>query len=270
MAAVLPVSYLFAPGHRPDRFDKALGAGADVVILDLEDAVPPTEKTAARDAVANWLSADKPVALRVNSSDSPLFADDIALCAHPGVMAVVLPKAATLDELAQLRAAGARRLLPLIETGAGFANATALAGGTGVDRLLFGSIDFSVDLGIEGDERELDYFRSQLVLASRLANAQPPVDGVTTAIDDTAVLERETLRGKRFGFGGKLCIHPRQLAVVHAAYLPSDAEVDWAHRVLTAAAAAKGGAVAVDGKMVDKPVIIKAERIVQQTMRQRS
>jgi citrate lyase subunit beta/citryl-CoA lyase len=134
---------------------------------------------------------------------------------------------------------------------------------------MFGSIDFSVDMGIEGDDRELDYFRSQLVLASRLAGIAAPIDGVTTAIDDTEVLHAETLRGKRFGFGGKLCIHPKQLATVHAAYSPTPDEISWAHRVLDAAIAANGAAIAVDGKMVDKPVIIKAQRIVQQAERTR-
>ena len=129
---------------------------------------------------------------------------------------------------------------------------------------MFGSIDFCVDLGIEGDDHELDYFRSQLVLASCLAGIAAPVDGVTTAINDEQVLQSDTLRGKRFGFGGKLCIHPKQIAVVRAAYLPSAAEVAWAQRVVAAATAAHGGAVAVDGKMVDRPVILKAERILQQ------
>ena len=265
----LPVSYLFVPGNRPERFGKALASGADCVILDLEDAVPPSDKAIARQAVRSGLDADYPVALRINSADSEWFEADLALCALPGVAAVVLPKAAHPDEVARVRAAGAASVLALIETAEGIANARALAEADGVARLMFGSIDFSVDLGIEGEERELDYFRSQLVLASRLGGIAPPVDGVTTAIDDAHVLLTETLRGKRFGFGGKLCIHPKQLPAVHASYLPSDAEVAWAKRVLDAAAAANGAAVAVDGKMVDLPVMIKAERILQQATRQR-
>lgn len=267
--AAAPVSYLFVPGNRPERFDKALASGADCVIVDLEDAVPPAEKALARAAVMGWLSADKPVAVRINSGDSPWFTDDLALCALPGVATVVVPKAADPGDIERVISSGAASVLALIESAQGIAQATMIASMPGVERLMFGHIDFSVDLGIEGDDRELDYFRSQLVLASRLAGIAAPVDGVTTALDDPALLSAEALRGKRFGFGGKLCIHPKQLAGVHAAYLPTDAEVAWATRVLDAAAAAGGAAVAVDGKMVDLPVMIKAERILQQATRQR-
>jgi citrate lyase subunit beta/citryl-CoA lyase len=263
----VPISYLFVPGSRPERFDKALAAGADVVIIDLEDAVSPSDKDSARVAVAGWLSAEKPVCLRINSVDSDWFAADLALCARPGVVAVMLPKAAAVSDIDTLRKAGARRVLPLIESAQGFMNLAALSSTDGVERLAFGSIDFSVDLGIEGDDRELDYFRSQLVLASRVAGIAPPIDGVTTAIGDVDVLASETLRGKRFGFGAKLCIHPAQVAVVHASYLPQAAEVAWAERVMAAAAGSQGAAVAVDGKMVDRPVILKAERILGQARR---
>ncbi len=272
-SAATPVSYLFVPGNRPERFDKALAAGADCVIVDLEDAVPPTEKELARAAVIGWLAsraADaKPVAVRINSGDSVWFTDDLALCQLPGVASVVLPKAADPGDVSRVMSSGARSVLALIESAQGIANATLIAGLPGVERLMFGHIDFSVDLGIEGDERELDYFRSQLVLASRLAGIAAPVDGVTTALDDDVVLRADTLRGKRFGFGGKLCIHPKQLAAVHASYMPTDADIAWATRVLDAAAAAYGAAVAVDGKMVDLPVMIRAERILQQATRER-
>lgn len=263
----VPISYLFVPGSRPERFDKAMAAGADVVIVDLEDAVSPGDKDSARASVAAWLSAEKPICLRINPPDTAWFASDLALCGHPGVAAVMLPKAAQVADILRLREAGARRVLPLIESAQGFVNLVALAAAEGVERLAFGSIDFAVDLGIEGDDRELDYFRSQLVLASRVAGIVPPIDGVTTAIDDTAVLASDTLRGKRFGFGAKLCIHPAQLAVVHASYLPEASEVAWAERVLAAAASSQGAAVAVDGKMVDRPVILKAERILVRTGR---
>ena len=262
-----PVSYLFVPGSRPERFVKAMAADADVVIIDLEDAVSPADKDSARVAVAGWLSADKPVCLRINSVDTHWFTADLALCAHPGVAAVMLPKAAAVSDIDQLRKAGARRVLPLIESAQGFVNLFALAAAECVERLAFGSIDFSVDLGIEGDDRELDYFRSQLVLASRVAGIAPPIDGVTTAIGDAAVLASETLRGKRFGFGAKLCIHPAQVAVVHTSYLPQALEIAWAERVMAAAAGSDGAAVAVDGKMVDRPVILKAERILVQERR---
>ncbi len=265
----LPVSYLFVPGNRPERLGKALASGADCVIVDLEDAVSPADKEIARAAVRSGLDAEYPVALRINSADSEWFEDDLALCALPGVGAVVLPKAGNVADVARVRAAGAASVLALIETAEGIANARALAEADGVTRLMFGSIDFGVDLGIEGEDRELDYFRSQLVLASRLAGIAPPVDGVTTAIGDPVVLLAEAMRGKRFGFGGKLCIHPNQLATVHQAYLPSDEQVHWAMRVIEAARASNGGAVAIDGKMVDRPVMVKAERLLEAASRLR-
>ena len=260
-------SYLFVPGNRPERFDKACAAGADAVIIDLEDAVPPAEKEAARSALAAWLSPARSVLVRINSADTGWFRDDLALCALPGVAGVVLPKAAEAGELLALHRAGVREIYPLIETAHGFANARVLAEAPGVRRLMFGSIDFKLDLGIEGDDDALLYFRSQLVLASRLANAQPPVDGVSTAIEDAAELERATLRARRLGFGGKLCIHPKQVAPVHRCFRPSEEEIAWAKKVLDASAASGGAAVAVDGKMVDRPVILRARQIADEAAR---
>jgi citrate lyase subunit beta/citryl-CoA lyase len=260
-------SYLFVPGNRPERFGKACAAGADAVIIDLEDAVAPQDKAAARAAVAAWLSARQPVLIRVNAVDTPWFDDDIALCAHPGVAGVVLPKAECAEQLAVLRAAGAAALYPLVETARGIAQANALAAAPAVQRLLFGAIDFQLDMGIEDDGEALLPFRSQLVLASRLAGVAPPVDGVTVALDDAGQLRRETLRARRLGFGGKLCIHPRQVVPVNACFAPTAEEIAWAQRILDAAAGAHGAAVAVDGKMVDRPVLLRAQRIIEETAR---
>lgn len=262
-------SYLFVPGNRPERFAKACATGADAVIVDLEDAVPPAEKTSARDAVANWLSPARQVVIRINSADTEWFRDDVALCRMPGVAGIVLPKAERVEDLAFIagRTDASSMILPLIESAQGFWNALALARTERVQRLLFGSIDFQVDLGINGENDELLYFRSQLVLVSRLAGIQGPVDGVTTSIDDMAQLRADTLRGKNIGFGAKLCIHPRQVAVVNECFTPSPEQVEWARRILAAAAQANGAALAVDGKMVDRPVILKAESIIAVTER---
>ena len=258
-----PRSYLFVPGNRPERFEKALGSGADAVIVDLEDAVPPEGKAEARAAVARWLAPQRPVLIRINGADTPWFAEDLALCAQAGVAGVMVPKAervADLQRVATVAAGGA--VLPLIETAAGFENLRALAGAESVQRLVFGSIDFQLDLGILDDE--LTAFRSQLVLVSRTANLVAPVDGVCTAIDDTEQLQRDTTRARRLGFGAKLCIHPRQVETVNQGFVPSEAELAWARRVLAAAAQARGAAVALDGKMIDRPVILRAQAIVDE------
>ena len=258
-------SLLFVPADRPERFAKALASGADGVIVDLEDAVAPAAKPAARDALAGWLASGEAAAVfvRVNAPGTPWHADDLRICRAPAVRGIVLPKAESPEQLADAAAAvPGRAWLPLVETAAGIAAVEAVARAPGVQRLLFGSIDLQADLGIQGEGEELLYFRSRLVLASRLAELQPPVDGVTTAVDDAAQVRADALRARRLGFGGKLCIHPRQVAEVNAAFTPSAAERDWALRVLAAAEASGGAAVAVDGKMVDAPVLLRARAVL--------
>lgn len=266
MQTSVPRSYLFVPGNRPERFDKACAAGAGAVIIDLEDAVEAAEKLAARAMVKAWLSIAQPVFIRVNSADTEWFRDDVALCGMPGVAGIVLPKAERTEDIAFAAGANtALSILPLIESAQGFAKLRALAQAPQVRRLLFGAIDFQLDLGIEGDDDALLYFRSQLVLESRLAGLDAPVDGVTVAIDDADQLLADTRRARRLGFGAKLCIHPRQVSHVDQCFRPSVEEIAWAEKVL--AAAAHGGAVAVDGKMVDRPVLRKAQEILNGSIR---
>ena len=263
--AALHRSLLFVPGSRPERFDKALAAGASAVIIDLEDAVAPADKDAARAALAAWLRPHHAVIVRINSVDTAWFEHDLALCGQPGVAAVMVPKAERADTLARVTAAGARALLPLVESAAGLAALGSLAAAPGVLRLAFGAIDLQVDLGLrDATEDELLPFRLQLVLASRLAGIAAPVDGVSTAIDDEDQLRIDVQRARRLGFAGKLCIHPRQVAPVNRWLAPSEAELAWARQVLAAAAAAGGAAVAVDGKMVDKPVLLRAEALLRE------
>ncbi len=258
----VPRSYLFVPGTRTERFAKALGSGAHAVIVDLEDAVPPADKESARSAVADVLSPAQPLFVRINAAGTPWFEEDLQLCCHEGVAGIVLPKAEETAPVEHIRGIVGERafVLPLIETARGLWNALAIANARGVRRLLFGSIDFQVDLRIA--DEDLIAFRSQLVLASRVAELPPPVDGVTTAIDDIEVLRRDTERARRLGFGGKLCIHPKQIEWVNAAFRPTADEIAWAQRVVAADAATGGAAVAVDGKMVDRPVLLKAREIL--------
>lgn len=258
-----PRTYLFVPGDRPDRFDKAWDSAADAVILDLEDAVAPDDKAGARAAVANWLDPDRPVWVRCNTIGSPWHADDLELIGRPGLAGLMLPKAETVPPAlaARLRAAGAG-LMPLIETAHGIAAAQALAREDTVVRLAFGSLDFQVDLGIEDDGDALLPFRAQLVLASRLADKPPPVDGVTPAIDDTQRLRDDTARARRIGMQARLCIHPRQILTIHEVLAPDAEAIAWAMRVLAAIEASGGAAVSVDGRMVDRPVALRAETIV--------
>ena len=262
-------SLLFVPGHQGARFDKACQSGADAIVLDLEDAVPIDRKDEARAQVAQWLAgrgqeATGPqIAVRVNGADTPWHADDLAVCAQAGVDALMLPKSEDPVVLGALAAKlPAVALLPLVETARGMARLEEIAAAPGVQRLVFGTIDFQADLDIEGEGLELLYFRSRMVLASRVAGIQSPVDGVSTAIDDAARIEADALQARRLGFGAKLCIHPKQVALVNQGFSPTQAQIDWARRVIEADAASGGAPVAVDGKMVDRPVVLKAHSIL--------
>jgi len=252
-------AYLFVPGNRPDRYHKALAAGADTVVIDLEDAVPPADKDAARETLARWLTPAHHVVVRINAADSAWFNQDLALLTHAGIAGVMLPKAESSGDIAALRrVCGNLPVLPLIETAAGFHGIGGIAASAGVQRLVFGSVDLQADLGMACEDEELLYFRSAIVLASRLAGLEAPVDGACTTIDDPGQLASEALRARRLGFGGKLCIHPRQVPVVMESFSPTESQIRWALRVIEADKRAAGAAVSVDGKMVDRPVVLKA------------
>lgn len=259
-------SYLFVPANRPERFDKACGAGAHAVILDLEDAVAPADKEAARASVRLWLHAAKPVWLRINGPESEWFSVDLDLVSRAAVRGVMLPKAEDAAAIAEVRKRmGANaRIIPLIESAAGLWRAEAIARAEGVERLAFGSVDFQLDTGIAGENEELLYARSQLVLASRVAGRLPPVDGVTVALEDAALLREDVQRARRLGFGGKLCIHPKQVAAINAGFSASDTDLAWARRVLEAAGTTDGNAIRLDGKLIDRPIIERARAMLGQ------
>jgi citrate lyase subunit beta/citryl-CoA lyase len=260
---------LFAPGHRPERFVKAVNCGPDVLILDLEDGVPWHEKDAARAAIEHqWTRLQDyalPVVVRINSPQSPAHERDLEWLSRLSTPphAVVVPKAECGEVLAHVhRYANGVALLPLIETAKGYAALSSVAAAPGVVRLVIGHIDFMTDVGLDCGEGqfELAPLRFAVAIASRVHNLAPAVDSVTVEISDEAKLRDDVRRALAFGFGGKLCIHPRQVGVVHQAMLPTDEQVRWAHKVLAADAAAAGDAVQVEGTMVDLPVVLRARR----------
>lgn len=266
---MVPRSYLFVPADRPDRIAKAQASGADAVIVDLEDAVAPHAKDAARRALAEWLAspaarARAPVVVRVNAAGTRELDDDIAACRADGVGAVMVPKAERAEDLARIAAAAGKPLIALVETALGVDNVRAVAQASAVARLAFGSIDFQLDLGIAGDGEELLAYRCALVLASRVGGLPPPIDGVCTAIADGTAVQADAQRARRLGFGAKLCIHPSQVAFVNLAFTPGEQELAWARRVVDAIHGSGGAAVAVDGKMVDKPVLLRAQALLRQ------
>lgn len=260
-------SYLFVPANRPERIAKAFASGADAVIVDLEDAVAPEAKETARAALSNVLNPAQPVIVRINAADTSWCADDVRLCAMPGVGAVMLPKAEGSSAVREVTAALAATvpLLPIVETARGLWNALDIAQAPNVQRLVFGTLDLQLDLALMGaGHEELAPFRAEVVLASRVAGVLSPVDGPTAAIDDVQTICADALRARRAGFGAKLCIHPRQVQPVNQSFTPGAEETAWARRVVAAVRAARDGVVAVDGKMVDRPVLALAERILDQ------
>ncbi|OBA43081.1 MULTISPECIES: HpcH/HpaI aldolase/citrate lyase family protein [Gordonia] len=258
---------LFVPGNRPDRFAKAEAAGADVVVIDLEDAVAPDDKDAARSDVAQWLSDGHAAVVRINGADTQWFDDDVAMLGAVGInhaaeAGAMIAKAEASEIVSRVATASNAPVIPLIETAVGVLNAPGIAATPGVARIAFGAIDFAAELGVDPDDREaLLHARSTLVLASAAARVASPVDGVTTALRDAEKLTDDVGYAARIGLRGKLCIHPSQVAAVHDRLAPTDDEVAWARRIVDATRA-DGSAVAVDGHMVDPPVVARAQQIL--------
>ena len=261
-------SALFVPATRPERIPKALQSGADQVIVDLEDAVAEDLKAQARASLDAFLN-DNPqarVLVRINAPQHQQQAADIELCRRqPGVVAVLLPKAESAAQVEQAAACG-KPVWPSIESARGLLELPAIARARGVERLSFGALDLGLDLGLASDtagaQRILDQARYAILLHSVLAQLAPPLDSVFADINNSAGMARMAADARDMGFGGLLCIHPGQVAVIHAAFMPRQDELDWARRVLDAVAST-GGVFVLDGQMVDAPVIGLARRVLR-------
>lgn len=265
---------LFVPGSRPERLSKALASGAGGVIVDWEDAVAPVDKAAARTALQAALVQLAPaerarLAVRINAAGTPWHAADLvslAALAGDGLRVAVLPKAEGASGVAEVaRVLGVEgRVLPLVESVAGLDAVREIAHAQQVLRLVFGHLDFQADAGLAcgPGEEELVPVRLQIVLATRAAGLPAPVDGVTPDTKDMALVQAHAARAVRGGFGGKLCIHPAQVAAVHAAFTPPPEKIDWARRVVAGFEATGGSVFELDGRMVDLPVLKLAERML--------
>jgi citrate lyase subunit beta/citryl-CoA lyase len=238
-------TFLVVPGDRPDRFGKAAASGADAVVLDLEDAVSPHHKSDARQHVSRWLGRRNQSIVRINADGTRWHGEDVAMIArHPGtVTAVMVPKAEDPGQLEalSLRLPAGVSVIPLIETAAGVVRAPAVCAVTGVVRPLFGSLDLAAQLGIDHQAHTgLRHAHSALVLAAAASGCAAPVDGVTTSLADDTLLRADLDHAVTLGFTGKLCIHPRQVALANQRLSPSDADVRWAREVIVTA---HGGSV---------------------------
>lgn len=247
---------LYVPGSRPDRFDKAAGAAADVVILDLEDSVAASEKEDARAAVSAWLSgASVPVQVRVNAPGS----DDLRLdlAALPGDVDLRLPK---VEDVADLGPVAGRRVHAILESALGVERAFEIARSPEVVSLALGEADLAAELGLDGDEA-FAWIRSRVVLAARAAGLPAPMMSAYAAVEDLDGLARSCELGKQLGMRGRAAIHPRQLPVIRAAFEVTPQERAWAEQVL---AALEGSGVArlPDGAMVDAAMARRARAIL--------
>ncbi|MDO5698948.1 MAG: CoA ester lyase [Dermatophilus congolensis] len=269
-------TWLFVPGDRPERFDKAASAGADLAILDLEDAVSADAKDAARDNVVAWLRDGGRAVVRINAAGTAAHDADVAAMASlaqesgqpgKGIVGVMVPMAASAASLASIHEATGLPLIALVETAVGVLDARELGSVPGVERIAFGAIDFSVDIDADETPENLLFARMQLVLASRAAGLAGPIDGVTTDLSGTEPTAADARSARALGMAGKLCVHPKQVAPAAEAFAPTPEQKQWAQGVLdaTAAAEAEGratGAIWYDGHMVDEPVREKARRIL--------
>jgi citrate lyase subunit beta/citryl-CoA lyase len=272
-----PRSFLFIPGHRETMLAKAATCGADAVVLDLEDSVPPAEKDAARARVEHLLHtwptdhAPQPF-VRINPPRSGQLADDLkTVLAHPET-GVVVPKVDHPLELAAVReGVGQRPLIINVETPRSLLHAEEFAEAPGVDGLFLGGEDLTAALGTRRtpESRELDIPRFLLLAAARSAGIFA-WDTINPEFRDLELLMRDCRAAASMGFDGKFAIHPAQIAVIHEAFMPSQVEIDRARQIVVAydAAIARGdGAVAVEGQMVDPPVALRAQAVLQRAAR---
>ena len=268
------VTALFVPGNRPDRFGKARSSGADIVIIDLEDAVDSDDKNAALAATVDYLASvgeqlgeqvgeqsAVPVLVRINSLDTARGRDDVAaLHEHVGALCgIVVPKVESVSHLNELAIKLPQvPLVAIVETAAGIVALPQLLSTTHISRLAFGAIDFALDVGSTAGA-VLDAARSTIVMASRAAALPAPLDSPSTHILETETVAASAASAHAFGFGGMLAIHPAQLDPIRSGFLPTGAELAWARRAL----AAGGNASQLDGQMVDRPVLERARRLLQ-------
>jgi citrate lyase subunit beta / citryl-CoA lyase len=269
---VTPLTWLYVPGDRPDRFAKALASEADVVIVDLEDAVVAGRKDEARENARRLLAAptDKPVVVRINDLGSPWAGADLAMVARaPALAGVRIPKVERADDVRAVRSGLGERIVPLhclIESARGLEAAFAIAtSDPAVATIALGEADLRSDLALN-DEDGLHWARGRIVVAARAAGLPPPAMSVYPNVEDLAGLAATCRRGRALGFLGRAAIHPRQLATIVDAFVPTELEVKAANQLLNALSAAaqraSGVAVLADGTFVDRAMVEQAERVV--------
>jgi citrate lyase subunit beta/citryl-CoA lyase len=255
-------SWLFAPGHSEKLLGKVFDVGADAVVLDLEDAVPPDLKEAARGGVATILR-EKPAWVRINAARTAAAEADLAAVAA-GAIGLRVPKVESAADVAWVaeRAPG-KPLACSIETAVGLVNAIEIASAAGTRLLVFGAADLAADLRLGEGVEPLLFARSQVVVASRVAGIGAPVDGAYSGPDGEGLREAAQL-ARRLGFGGKSAVRPHQVPIINEVFSPTTDELRWARTVIEAFAASGGAAARLeDGELVDLPIARRARQILE-------
>jgi citrate lyase subunit beta/citryl-CoA lyase len=275
-------SFLFAPGNHARKVEKVFGAGADAVILDLEDAVPVADKDQTRALVVAAMQRPRSSLgyVRINGVGTRWCMGDVESVIGPWLDGIVVPKVESPDQLRLISEkisdaerrfglpGGSIDLMPIIETALGIESARDIAAaGPRVRRLAFGGGDYTTELDIiwTAEEHELAYARARLTHASRIAGIEPPIDTVCVQVKDVERFRQSAWNGRRAGFAGKLCIHPDQVAACHEVYSPSPQEIERAQRIVAAFEAAEAGgsaSIRVDGEFVDYPIVGRARRVL--------
>jgi citrate lyase subunit beta/citryl-CoA lyase len=276
-------SFLFAPGNHARKVEKVFGCGADHVILDLEDAVAKAEKVATRAMVVEALKRPRSGGgyVRVNAYDTEFCYGDAAAIVGPWLDGIIFPMVESREQIIAFDwlIAGLERerglpvggidIIPIVETGKGVAAAREIAAaGTRVKRLAFGAGDYTLDMNIEWSlgESELEHARAEVVLASRAAGIEAPLDTVWVHIKDMDNLAKSATRARQLGFQGKMCIYPPQVAVVNQAFTPTEVEIAFARRVVEAFEKAEregSSSIQLDGYFIDYPIVYKARRTLE-------
>ena len=255
-------SYLFAPGHNSKLLNRVFTAGADAVMLDLEDAVPPEAKARARGMVGEVLP-DRPAWVRVNAAGTAWCEEDLAAVAEHAV-GIRIPKVESADDVRWVTArAPGRPIICAIESARGLLAASEIAAVPGVAFIAMGGVDLQKDLHTSGGNLQTLYARSLLVVAARAAGIEPPIDSVYPYLTDDEGLREQATFAASLGFFGKSAIHQRQLEILHDVFTPSATQIDWAQSVLTAFEASGGDGLRLPGgEFVDRPVADRARRVL--------
>lgn len=261
-------SLLFVPGNRPERFDKACAAGADLVVIDLEDAVGPNDKDTARSSVLEWLANNEnpSVGVRINGVNTPEFAKDTQALADSGLSLpfVMLPKPDTKADIQKAADALPERLgtiAPVMESGMALLNAADIFSHERLDMCLFGGVDFSADIGSTLGWDALLVARSTLAIAAAAHNVLV-FDVPYLDVRDPEGCEAETRGVKDLGISARSAIHPAQIDPIHKALSPSAEEMDYAERLMKAYTESEGNVALLDGKLIEAPLVKKAQRIL--------